>query len=73
MIYMINSYLKELVKVPEHQQTDDFSRTMFGDCTTWFHGICPFEDGEQVAPCIGCPMADIQMIERQTLYYFFMK
>ena len=59
-----NNYLKELVKVPEHQPADDFHKTMFGDCTTWFHGVCPFEDGEQVAPCIGCPMHNIHMIER---------
>lgn len=55
VIFMINNYLKELVKVPTHKELDEDSKTLFGECSLEFHGICDFEWGCQVAPCINCP------------------
>ena len=52
---MINLFLKELVKVPEHIEPCDDQKTLFGNCVLEFHGCCEFELGYQVAPCINCP------------------
>ena len=55
VIFMINNYLKEVVKLPKHQESNDDCKTLFGECSLEFHGLCDFEDKLQVAPCIGCP------------------
>ena len=55
LIFMYNNYLKEVVKLPRHTVTDDDSKTLFGECSLEFHGICDFEWNHQVAPCINCP------------------
>ena len=55
VIFMINNFLKEVVKLPRHQEPNDDCKTLFGECSLEFHGLCDFEDKLQVAPCIGCP------------------
>ena len=55
VIFMYNNYLKEVVKLPMHSELDNDSKTLFGECSLEFHGLCDFEDKLQVAPCIGCP------------------
>ena len=67
VIYMINiKYLQELVKVPKYTPSkDDYTLTMFGECTYYFHMVCPFEYGKQIAPCINCPYEDELEMEEQ--------
>ena len=55
VIFMINLFLKEVVKLPRHIELDDDHKTLFGECSLEFYGLCDFEDKLQVAPCIGCP------------------
>ena len=50
---MINNYLKELVKVPQ-ASNNYFCDCINETCSAWWYGVCHFEFGSQVAPCVGC-------------------
>lgn len=53
MIFMINNYLKEVVKLPRASE-EFFCDCINETCSAWWYGVCNFEFGSQVAPCVGC-------------------